>query len=115
MTQKAIEKGEKIAHFNENCFHVKTTFFDHKIKTLFTRFDFDHNGKIERNDFDNWANNLCRAGNLSNEKAETLRKSINLIWDVYFLPADTNNDGFVEYLELLYHMKAVKKSFNYYF
>jgi hypothetical protein len=51
MTERAIEKGEKRAHFNENCFHVKTTFFDHKIKTLFTRFDFDHNGKIEKNDF----------------------------------------------------------------
>jgi Ca2+-binding EF-hand superfamily protein len=109
MTERAIEKGEKRAHFNENCFHVKTPFFDHKIKTLFTRFDFDHNGKIEKNDFENWANNLSRAGNLSEEKAEILRQSINQIWNVYFLPADTNNDGSVEYLELLDHMKAVRE------
>ena len=52
MTQKAIEKGEKILHHNENYFHVKTTFFDHKIRTLFTRFDFDRNGRIEKDDFD---------------------------------------------------------------
>ena len=41
MTERAIYRVEKIIHFNENCFHVKTPFFDHKIKTLFTRFDFD--------------------------------------------------------------------------
>lgn len=29
------------------------------------------------------------------------------IWDTYFLPADTNFDGSVEFLELLVHMKAV--------
>ena len=92
-----------------NYFHIKTPFFDHKIKTLFTRFDFDHNGKIDKNDFENWANNLSRAGNLSEEKAEILRQSINQIWNVYFLPADTNNDGSVEYLELLDHMKAVRE------
>jgi len=109
MTERAIYRGEKIIHFNENYFHIKTPFFDHKIKTLFTRFDFDHNGKIEKNDFENWANNLSRAGNLSEEKAEILRQSINQIWNVYFLPADTDNDGSVEYLELLDHMKAVRE------
>ena len=52
---------------------------------------------------------MSRAGNLSEEKAEILRQSINQIWNVYFLPADTNNDGSVEYLELLDHMKAVRE------
>jgi len=29
-------------------------FFATKIKTLFTRFDMDGNGKIEEDDFDKW-------------------------------------------------------------
>ncbi len=32
MTERAIYRGEKIIHFNENYFHIKTPFFDHKIK-----------------------------------------------------------------------------------
>ena len=62
MTEKAIAKGEKILHTNENHFHIRTPFFDQKIRTLFTRFDFDRNGKIEKQDFDNWSSNLAAAG-----------------------------------------------------
>jgi hypothetical protein len=58
MTEKAIAKGEALLHTHDNPFHVKTSFFDQKIRTLFTRFDFDRNGKIEKEDFLNWANNL---------------------------------------------------------
>ena len=107
MTEKAIERGEKILNTNANNFHIKTPFFDRKIKTLFTRFDFDHNGKIEKQDFLNWANNLARAGNLCGERAAKLTESVMSVWNSYFLPADTNKDGSVEYLELLDHMKAV--------
>ena len=62
MTEKAIAKAEEIIHTHDNPFHVKTTFFDQKIKTLFSRFDFDHNGKIEKEDFLNWANTLVQKG-----------------------------------------------------
>ena len=40
-------------------------------------------------------------------KNELVQKSVMGIWDTYFLPADTNFDGSVEFLELLVHMKAV--------
>lgn len=45
-------------------------------------------------------------GNLSAEKAAELHKSVMGVWETYFLPADTNFDGSVEFLELIVHMKA---------
>jgi Ca2+-binding EF-hand superfamily protein len=107
MTEKAIAKGEELLHTHDNPFHVKTNFFDQKIRTLFARFDFDGNGRIEKEDFETWCNNLAKAGNLNAERTAHLHQSIVSIWDAYFLPADTNHDGSVEYLELLDHMKAV--------
>lgn len=62
MTEKAIEKAEKFLQTHDNPFHVRTQFFDHKIKTLFTRFDLDHNGKIEKEDFESWAKRLASGG-----------------------------------------------------
>ena len=52
---------------------------------------------------------MISQGNLNNERRAHLHQNIISIWDAYFLPADTNNDGSVEYLELLDHMKAVSK------
>lgn len=110
MTEKAIQKGEELLHNHDNPFHVKTNFFDQKIRTLFARFDFDNNGRIEKEDFETWCSNLSKTGNLNAERTAHLKHSIMSIWDAYFLPADTNHDGSVEYLELLDHMKGV--SFN---
>lgn len=107
MTEKAIKYGEKIYHTNENVFAIRTTFYDLKIKTLFSRFDFDRNGKIEKDDFIKWSSRLAESCNLSKEHTEALIKSVMSIWEIYFLPADTNFDGSVEFLELLVHMKAV--------
>jgi len=106
MTEKAIEKGEAILHTHDSVVQVRTSFFDQKIRTLFARFDFDGNGKIEKDDFETWTNNLAISGNLNNERKAHLHQNIISIWDAYFLPADTNHDGSVEYLELLDHMKA---------
>lgn len=107
MTEKAIAKGEAILHTHDNPFHVKTNFFDQKIRTLFARFDFDNNGKIEKEDFEKWVANLTSAGHLDAARVAHLKESVMSIWNSYFLPADTNHDGSVEYLELLDHMKAV--------
>ena len=116
MTEKAISKGDALLATHETAFHIRTTFFDQKIRTLFTRFDFDHNGRIEKEDFLNWANNLAKAGALNAERTKALVDSVMSVWTSYFLPADTNNDGSVEYLELLHHMKDVyiQKEFKYY-
>ena len=65
MTNKAIAKGEELLHTHDNPFHVKTIFYDSKIKTLFTRFDMDNNGKIEKEDFEAWSNRLASAGLLN--------------------------------------------------
>jgi len=62
MTEKAILKGEQIYHTNENVLSIKTTFYDTKIKTLFSRFDFDRNGRIEKDDFIKWSSRLSDAG-----------------------------------------------------
>jgi hypothetical protein len=107
MTNKAIEKAEKYLHEIDNPFHVRTSFFDQKIKTLFTRFDMDNNGRIEKEDFENWSNRLVSSCSLNIDRANILKTSVMKIWDVYFYPADTNHDGSVEYLELLDHMKSV--------
>ena len=83
-------------------------FFDQKIRTLFTRFDMDGNGMIEVEDFNQWSAKLAKIGGLNAEKSATLATSLLAIWNTYFLPADTNNDGSVEIPELLTHMRAVK-------
>jgi len=37
-------------------------FFDRKIKTFFSRFDFDQNYRIEEDDFTTWAKKLVLIG-----------------------------------------------------
>ena len=82
-------------------------FFDQKIRTLFTRFDMDGNAKIEVDDFNQWSAKLAKIGGLNAERSAALAKSLLAIWNTYFLPADTNNDGSVELPELLTHMRQV--------
>ena len=82
-------------------------FFSQKIKTLFTRFDQDKNGKIEVDDFEKWSASLAKIGNLNTERTAALQRSLLKIWEAYFLPADTNHDGSVEVPELVTYMKAV--------
>ena len=86
-------------------------FVDQKIRTLFTRFDVDKNGMIEIDDFNAWSAKLAKIGGLNAERSAALAKSLLGVWNVYFLPADTNNDGSVELPELTTHMKAVSLLF----
>jgi len=81
-------------------------FVDQKIRTLFTRFDIDANGKIEVDDFNAWSAKLAQIGGLNAERSAALAQSLLGVWNVYFLPADTNNDGSVELPELVAHMRA---------
>lgn len=37
-------------------------FFERKMKTLFTRLDFNQNGRIENDDFENWCNKIVESG-----------------------------------------------------
>ncbi len=82
-------------------------FFAQKIRTMFNRFDIDKNGMIEVEDFQKWSATLAAIGKLNAERSAALATSLLSIWNVYFLPADTNKDGSVEIPELLTHMKAV--------
>ena len=82
-------------------------FFSQKIRTFFNRFDIDKNGMIEVEDFEKWAAKLAKIGGLNAERSAALGKSLLAIWEVYFLPADTNKDGSVEIPELVVHMKSV--------
>ena len=82
-------------------------FFDQKVRTLFTRFDIDGNGKIEVDDFNAWSAKLAQIGGLNAQRSAALAQSLLGVWNVYFLPADTNNDGSVELPELTTHMRAV--------
>ena len=82
-------------------------FFDQKIKTLFTRFDMDKNAMIEVEDFNQWSAKLAQIGGLNAERSAALAQSLLGVWNVFFLPADTNKDGSVEVPELITHMTAV--------
>ena len=50
---------------------------------------------------------LLKQGGLMGVRADELRKNIIGIWDCYFLPADSDQDGSVQYLELVQYMQAV--------
>ena len=82
-------------------------FFEQKIRTMFTRFDIDKNGMIEVDDFQKWAATLAQIGQLNAERSAALATSLLAVWNVFFLPADTNKDGSVEVPELITHMTAV--------
>ena len=82
-------------------------FFVQKIKTLFTRFDADKNGKIEVEDFHKWSSSLAEIGSLNADRSAALQKSLLKVWETYFLPADTNLDGSVEVPELVAYMNSV--------
>ena len=87
-------------------------FFAQKVKTLFTRFDMDKNGMIEVTDFNQWSAKLAQIGGLNAERSAALTKSLLSVWNVYFLPADTNHDGSVEVPELVTYMRAVNLIYN---
>lgn len=86
---------------------MSTDLFAHKIRTLFSRFDMDSNGKIELNDFSSWSQKLIAIGNLNNKQVESLKLNIELIWNTYFLPADFDHDGSVLEAELVSYMREV--------
>ena len=88
-------------------------FFDQKIRTLFHRFDMDRNGKIEIDDFKKWSAKLAKIGGLDADRSAALSQSLLAIWDTFFLPADTNNDGSVEIAELITYMRQVMSFFCY--
>ena len=101
-------------------------FFDKKIKTLFNRHDVKENGKIEAQDFDDFAeyfiedgiitNNLkiliCNfifkisQGNLNDTQATTLRITMKSIWEQFYLPADADNDSCITVEELTDFMRS---------
>jgi Ca2+-binding EF-hand superfamily protein len=88
-------------------------FFNQKVKTLFNRFDADHNGKIELEDFENWGAKLAQIGKLNKEKSVTLTNNLLQIWENLFLPADTNRDGSVELPELQVRILKLFKLFRF--
>ena len=65
------------------------------------------NGMIEVDDFQKWAATLAQIGKLNAERSAALATSLLAVWNVFFLPADTNKDGSVEVPELITHMTAV--------
>lgn len=85
-------------------------FFNQKVKTLFSRFDTDRNGRIELNDFENWSRSLAQIGGLNPKRSNDLANNLLQVWENFFLPADTNKDGSVELPELLVFMKGVLKN-----
>ena len=46
-------------------------------------------------------------GNLNSNQEKSLKITTDLIWKTYFLPADFDNDGSVQELELIAYMKQV--------
>ena len=50
-------------------------------------------------------------GRLDAERAANLQQNLLKVWEVYFLPADTNHDGSVELRELVTYMRSVNINF----
>jgi len=51
--------------------------------------------------------NIINKGNLNSIQEKNLKTTTDLIWKTYFLPADLDNDGSVQELELIAYMKMV--------
>ncbi len=54
---------------------------------------------------------LMITGRLDAERAANLQQNLLKVWEVYFLPADTNHDGSVELRELVTYMRSVNTNF----
>ncbi len=54
---------------------------------------------------------LMITGRLDAERAANLQQNLLKVWEVYFLPADTNHHGSVELRELVTYMRSVNTNF----
>ena len=85
-----------------------TSFNEKKAKTLFSRFDADGNGSLEEDDIEKWSEKLIEIRNVEPEKQEEIRGKMKHVWTAFFQPADTDNDGKIEYNELLDYIVNVR-------
>lgn len=54
-----------------------------KMRTYFTRIDFDHDGSITRKDFEGMNERFKKAGNLDGDRAKALADHLFAVWDKY--------------------------------
>jgi len=59
-------------------------FWRRKVKTFATRFDFDGNGYLTRDDFHRLAALYAKIGNPTPSKAKRMREILNEVWDKYY-------------------------------
>jgi Ca2+-binding EF-hand superfamily protein len=78
-----------------------------KAKTLFSRFDVDGNGSLEEDDIKKWSEKLIEIRNVEPERQDEIRDQMKHIWIAFFQPADKDNDGKIEYSELLDYLVNV--------
>ena len=106
-----------------------STFFDRKIRTLYSRFDVDGSGSIDVADFKLWGERLVSygkvlvnykcllnlkkleffKGHLNEKQTSDLRQCLGRLWSHYFCPMDDNHDKKVSCEELTKHIKDVKR------
>lgn len=82
-----------------------SSFFDRKIRTLYSRFDVDGSGSIDVADFTLWGERLVAYGHLNEQQTVDLRNSLSKLWSHYFCPMDDNHDKKVSCAELTKHIK----------
>lgn len=58
-------------------------FWEHKMKTYFTRIDFDKDGAITKNDFEAMADRFIKSEKLDASRGQELRKKLLTVWEKY--------------------------------
>jgi len=58
-------------------------FWVHKMKTYFTRIDFDKDGTITRKDFEGMAERFAESEKLSKERSAELKTKLVQVWEKY--------------------------------
>jgi len=73
-----------------------------KIRTCFARLDFNGDGVMSKEDFDQFAKRFIEVGSLTGEAATNIETVYNNIWVTYFKPANSDtstSDSFVANLK----------------
>lgn len=83
-------------------------FWVKKMKTHFTRIDFDHDGAITKADFDGMAERFIASAKYEGAKADAVKTSLLTIWDIIKSHAGTDNIGMDAFIEAA--KKTVKTS-----
>lgn len=87
-------------------------FWLRKMRTYFSRIDFDKDGAITRKDFEGMADRFIKSGKLKCEHESDLMQTLCAVWDKFLEPfgggESLNQDRFIESMSKLVHDPKLK-------